>query len=194
MLLWYLFLLVPILAAVWCVWAYRKQAAHKAAVSSARMQELLAADLRPASSRAGASSPATASELTPQPTATQATAAYSGKARLLGQPEILLFYVLKTGLPEHEIFARVNLAAVVDVSQVAGGSERERRLSELARHDVDFVICDKSFGIVAAVEFEAATQSAQFKTDCLKAAGIRHIRVKPAAIPKRDQVRGWFTT
>jgi hypothetical protein len=114
--------------------------------------------------------------------------AYIGRERLLGQAETLLFYVLKTGLPEHEIFAGVSLSAVVDVAPGVQGAGRETQLRRLAPHRIDFLVCDKGARIVAAVEFAAATPEAQFKMHCLTVAGIRCVRVDPKAIPRYQDV------
>jgi hypothetical protein len=99
---------------------------------------------------------------------------------------------LKTGLPDHDIFASVSLASVVALP--ASASEREQQLRRLAPYQLDFVVCDKNMRIVAAVDFETAGGAdtagiQQFKADYLKGAGIRLVRVNPTAMPRRDQVR-----
>ena len=179
MLLWYLFLLLPVVAVAWAVWAYRRQAAQKAAASHARMQELLVVGRRqpaPPDSAPVGSPPS------------QGIAAYMGRERLLGQAETLLFYVLKTGLPDHEIFAGVGLSAVVDLVPGVQGAERETQLRRLAAHRIDFLVCDKSARIVAAVEFGPVAQDAQFRAQCLAAAGIRCVRIDPRAMPRHQDV------
>jgi uncharacterized protein DUF2726 len=100
--------------------------------------------------------------------------------------------LLKTGLPDHEIFANVSLASVMALP--ASGGEREQQLRRLAPYQLDFVVCDKNMHIVAAVDLETAggAEAAgiqQFKADYLKRAGVRLVRVNPAAMPRREQVR-----
>ena len=188
--LWLMLLVVPVGAIAYIFWAYQKKIAQKNAASNERFQQLFGADPQtsttPAEASAGGSMgrAVSASPLVPQD-----AAAYSSKERLLNPPETLLYYVLKAGLPDHEIFAHVNLAAVVEVAQTLRGYEREQQQRRLARYRVDFVVCDKNTNVVAVAEFEAADESAAFKTACLKTAGIRHIPVNPASIPKRDAVR-----
>ena len=114
------------------------------------------------------------------------------RERFLGQAETLLYYLLKTGLPGYEVFASVSLAAVINAS--GSGHEREQQLRRLAQYRLDFVVCDKSMRIIAVVEVDSAVAAVgageqQFKADCLKRAGIRLVRVNPAALPKREQMR-----
>jgi hypothetical protein len=73
-------------------------------------------------------------------------------------------------------------------------SEREQQLRRLSPYQLNFVVCDKSMRIVAAVDIEAgggadAAGIQQFKADYLKRAGIRLVRVNSTAMPRRDQVR-----
>ena len=189
----FLFILALLVAIGYVIWAYRKKSAEKAAARSERYQQLFAAHLQPPGPvKEGPSKP---TPVTPSSAATRtaATAIYARKERLLSPQETLLYYVLKAGLPDHEIFARVNLSAILEVARTLQAHEREQRSRKLALHNVDFVICDKSSRIVAAVEFEGtggdSTGEGTFKVDCLKAAGIRHVRVKAATIPRREDVR-----
>jgi hypothetical protein len=99
-----------------------------------------------------------------------------------------LFLRLKAGLPDLEIFAGVSLADVVELSVTQGSSDSAKMSPELGHHRIDFLICEKNFRIIAAVEFEAATESAQFKSACLASAGIRHVRINPRAIPAKEDV------
>lgn len=185
MTLWYLFLLASIAAVAWVIWTYRKRASQKAAASSVRMRELLAVAPRFKTPMAAASVGLPSA----RSAATQAAAVYARKERLLGQPETLLFHRLKTGLPDHEVFPNVSLSAVVDISATVRGCELELLRRPLAVHCIDFLVCDRSTGIVAAVEFETAAETAKFKIQCLGAAGIRHIRINPKAIPEQQDVR-----
>lgn len=183
MALWYLFLLASIGGIAWTIWAYRKSAAEKADASKARMQELLA--LAPRIKTPMAAAVAGKPSAHPQPVQ---AAVYMRKERLLDPAETLLFHRLKSGLPEHEIFAGVSLAAVVDVSATADGSAPDQLRRQLALHRIDFLVCARNSRIVAAVEFEAATEGSKFKSECLATAGIRHVRINPRAIPAKEDV------
>lgn len=177
--------LAAVLVAVvlFLVWSYRKKMAHKAASSHERYAQLFSASLSGAVP--GQEAAASAASAVPRPADAPG---YSGKERLLSKAETLLFYVLRAGLPGHEIFARVNLAAVVDTPPALQEYERELQRRRLAQHCLDFVVCDKSTKIVAAVEFEAGTEAAAFKAACLESARIRHVRINAAAIPRREDM------
>ena len=112
----------------------------------------------------------------------------AARERFLGQRETLLYRLLKVGIPDHDIFANVALASVT-------GGRNEQETRRLAQYRLDFVVCDKGMRVVAAVEFEPAGGAQaigdqRFKADFLKAAGINLVRIKPAALPRRDEIRG----
>jgi len=187
----------------YAVWNFQKKTAAREAAAQQRFTELLrgqgSAGERPASSPApAASAPASApvSHAAPaaaMPPAAAPAAAVTARERFLGQHETLLYLLLKTGLPDHEIFANVSLAAIVALP--ASGGEREQQVRRLTPYQFDFVVCDKNMHVIAAVDIETAGGAdaagiQQFKADYLKRAGIRLVRVNPVAMPKRDQVRG----
>jgi intracellular sulfur oxidation DsrE/DsrF family protein len=186
----------------YAVWNFQKKTAAREAAAQQRFAELMrgqgSAGGQPTSApapTAAASASVPVSHAVPAaPAAASAAsaAAVTARERFLGQHETLLYLLLKTGLPDHEIFANVSLAAIVALP--ASGGEREQQLRRLAPYQLDFVVCDKSMRVIAAVDFEAAGGAdaagiQQFKADYLKRAGIRLVRVNPAAMPKRDQVR-----
>jgi hypothetical protein len=178
---WYLFLFVALLLIGYGVWTYRRRVAERDAASRERFERIFGAierapqPARPPAREAG-SSPA-----------------FAARERLLGETEALLYRLLRSGLPDHEIFAQVPLSAVVGVPEAIAGAERERRVQWLARQRLDFVICDRDFRVIAAVEVEApdaADASArQARVQCLKAAGIRFVRLDPAAPPAYEALR-----
>jgi intracellular sulfur oxidation DsrE/DsrF family protein len=186
----------------YAVWNFQKKTAAREAAAQQRFAELMrgqgSASGQPASApapTASATAPVPVSHAVPAAPAAApaaAAAAVTARERFLGQHETLLYLLLKTGLPDHEIFANVSLAAIVALP--ASGGEREQQLRRLAPYQLDFVVCDKSMRVIAAVDIETAGGAdaagiQQFKADYLKRAGIRLVRVNPAAMPKRDQVR-----
>jgi len=194
---WYLFLLFAAGIIFFGVWSSRKQIAAREAASKARFERMLRAPAQPDAPAEPAPTAAAASPSAPiatlaVPAPAKAPAAVLARERFLGQAETLLYYLLKTGLPGYEVFASVSLAAVINAS--GGGHEREQQLRRLAQYRLDFVVCDKSMRIIAVVEVDSAVAAVgageqQFKADCLKRAGIRLVRVNPAALPKREQIR-----
>ena len=191
---WYLFLLFAAGGIGFVVWYSRKKFAEREAASKARLERLLRAPAQPAAPAelAPTRTAASPSASVAVPTPAKAPAAMPARERFLGQAETLLYYLLKTGLPGYEVFAYVSLASVIGAS--GSGHEREQQLRRLAQYRLDFVVCDKSMRTIAVVEVDSAVAAVgvgelQFKADCLKRAGIRLVRVNPAALPKRDQIR-----
>ena len=193
---WYLFLLLAAGIIFFGVWSSRKQIAVREAASKARFERVLRATAQPAASAESAPTAAAALPSAPSgslaaPVPAKAPAVASARERFLGQAETLLYYLLKTGLPGYEVFANVSLASVIGVSD--GGHEREPQLRRLAQYRLDFVVCDKAMRIIAAVDVDSAAAAMgageqQFKADCLKGAGVRLVRVKREALPKRGQI------
>ena len=191
MLAYWLLGLAPVVAIAYLVWAYRKKAAAKAAARNERFKHLFGASLPRA---ATPDAPSIAKEgATPQPLATMSpgrSPAYARKERLLDPHQAQLFRLLKNALPDYEILARVSLAAMIEVPPTVQGREREPRLRALAQHVVDCVACSRDMQVIAAVDLEAGRNAeARFKSECLKAAGVRYVCVNPAALPEREALR-----
>jgi hypothetical protein len=182
--LWYLLVLAPFVAVPILWWNYRRKVAEREHVASARWGNLASA------ARTGA----TVAEDPPQP-APAVQPRYARRERLLDPVQTLLYYLLKNGLPDHEVMPQVGLAQLLDVPGTAGGGERDLRLHGLAQHRVDFVICNKALQPVAAIDLleheapAALTAAPDFKSQCLAQAGIRHLRLVRTALPKRQDVR-----
>jgi hypothetical protein len=190
--LWFLFLLAVAGGVIFTIWNYRRKAAANKAASAARFEQMFKAKAAAgaASDMPAVSSPEPAIRATPM---AQAAAPISpARERFLGQSETLIYYLLKTGIPDHEVFANATLASVVGAP--GDGREREQQLRRLSQYQLDFVICDKSMRVVAVVDVESAAGTAtagdqSFKSDILRQAGIRVVRVNPAAPPRRERIR-----
>ena len=189
----YLFVLVPVIGIAYVVWAYGKKNAEKQARSQERMAALVGiskhAGATPGAARkehtaaVGASKPADFSA------AAAAAAVVARRERFLSQSETLLYYVLKAGLPGHEVFPRVRLASLLGAPEHASGQALELH-QRIARHDLDFVVCDKSMRVIAAIQLNghAPIQGKELVSQWLNAAGIRLVIVRPDAPPRREQV------
>ena len=189
--LWFTILAVAAAVVAYFIWDHRNKAAIRDATSRRRFEDMFPVQAAARSGPATPAAPAAAPAATAPADATAAPVVLPPKGRFLGQPETLLYYLLKTGLPDHEVFANVSLAAVVGVA--ASGHDREQQLRRLAPYQLDFAVCDKSMHIVAAIEVESAAAAdpavPHVKAEILKQAGIRFVRINPAASPRRDQVR-----
>lgn len=189
---WYLLLLAAAGVVVYAVWSFRGKTAARLAASAARLEKMLKGQAASAlSPQPQAAAPAELSVAANAPPATPAAPSVATQ-RFLGQAESLLYYLLKAGLPDFEVFAGVSLARVVGVA--GNGRDRELQLRRLSQYQLDFVICDKSMKVVSVVELESAAGAEaagdqRFKSDLLKQAGIRLVRVNPAALPRRGEVR-----
>lgn len=189
---WYLFLLAVAGGIVFAIWNYRRKAAASKAASAARFERMFKgqAAAGAASDLPVVSRPEAATRAKPM---TQAAASISPpRERFLRQSETLIYYLLKTGVPDHEVFANTTLASVVGAP--GDGHDREQQLRRLSQYQLDFVICDKRMRVVAVVEVESAAGAGtagdqSFKSDILGQAGIRVVRVNPAAPPRRERIR-----
>jgi hypothetical protein len=185
---WFFLALAPVVAIVYVVWAYRKRTAARAAsrrerfaqIFSPRAQRSTAPEVAHAGFPGVASTPGVAS---------RGPAPYARRATLLSARHIQLHDVLRAGLPDHEIFAHVSLAAVIELTGLPEGREREQRSRALAQQTIDCVVCSKAFEIVAAVDLESGhTAETRFKAECLKAAGVRYLQWNPVELPRSDEV------
>ena len=182
-LFWFLLLLAPAVAIGYVVWAYRRKADERDSASRERYAALVGIS-RGTGAPTGAApkdQPGSAAVANP---AVPVAASAKIRDRFLTQPETLLYYVLKAGLPELEVFPRVGLASVLDVTDA-------RSPVPIPRHDLDFLICDKSMRVIAVVLLDGRTSgpTAASIGQSLGAAGVRLVRVNPAALPKREQVK-----
>ena len=116
--------------------------------------------------------------------------AYSRKARLLEQRDALLYLLLRTGLPDHEVFHGLTLAEVIEPADAVRGYERDQILRRLAQTRLDFVVCNKRLEIVAVVMFQSGSQADDATGGILAAAGVRRVLIDPLAMPRHQQLRG----
>ena len=190
MLAYWLLGLAPVVAVAYLVWAYRKKTAAKAVARSERFERLLGAlPARVATADAASNAGEVAAlRLSANPASVRAPS-YVRKERLLNPHQARLFPLLKKALPDHEVLAHVSLAAMVEVHSGIQGREREQRLRALAQHVVDCVVCGKDMQVIAAVDLEAGSSAeSRFKSECLKAAGVRYVCIDPGALPSREEV------
>ena len=101
---------------------------------------------------------------------------YFKKRAVLNEKEQVLFHRLAEAMPNHIILAQVRLADIVGVKK---GSNWQKWFNKISRKSVDFVICEKSFVVLACVELDGKTHSQedrkkadQSKDESLQAAGI----------------------
>lgn len=115
--------------------------------------------------------------------------------RLLDKPATLALYAIRAAVPDHEVFARVSLAELLDVPEAVQGYDRAQRLKKLAPLTVDFAVANKSMQLVAVIDLEDAhatvEQRAMLRTkaECLREFPIRHLTFSRARLPKYQDIR-----
>lgn len=188
--IWYLLVLAPFVAIPVLWWNYRRKIRQRESASGARWERLVnTAKADPAGLREAMPSVA------PAVAVVAAVPRYARRARALDPAETVVYYLLRSELPDHEVMPHVGLANLLEVPAEIVGSERDQRLRVLAQHTVDFVICNKAMQPVAAIDLlaheapAALTSAPDFKTQCLAHTGIRHLRLARTALPKRHEVR-----
>ena len=186
--MWYVIVLIWLALVVGIIWAYNKKQRQRGAERAKQLNSLLSelkTNPNPVAATAGGAAVPVAAAPLPE---------LSRKQCLLPHAEALLYYVFRAGLPDHEIFASLTLADVIDIAPGLQGNEREQKTRQLAQQRLDLVVCTKQLEIVAAVmagKEPAATQAGQarFAEECLQAAGIRLVRIDPSAPPRHHEVR-----
>jgi hypothetical protein len=189
---WLFVALAPVAAIAYTVWAYRKRTAARTAASKERYAQIFntappGAATTAAAGRAGAAGTAATSTVTAPAIRTPSN--YLRRARVLNLQQAQLRELLVNGLPGHEVLARVNLAAVLEVAGLPDGREREQRSRALAQHTVDCVVCTKALEVVAVVDLDdGSTAEARFKVEALNAAGVRYLRWNPLELPRSIEI------
>jgi hypothetical protein len=173
------------------IWAYRRKSAQHAAEREERLSTLYSVSREPAGDSTAPQAPAAA---VPAPTRPAPVAdvplPYRSRSRITTQPQAVLYYLLKSALPDHEIFVHLNLAGVIEVAPQATGAERDERRRAISQLTVDCAVCDKTMGVVVAIDLvPLGTADVTFKSRCLEAAGVRYLQIDPVRLPRRGSVR-----
>ncbi|HZQ62860.1 MAG TPA: DUF2726 domain-containing protein [Casimicrobiaceae bacterium] len=122
---------------------------------------------------------------------------YLLRPRFLSKSEGVVYLLLKTAFPRHDIFARVRLADVLQVKIGPQGMERLRAFRKIADQRVGFVICDRDSTILAIVDSRDAEQVNNareqkleiIKQRVLQAAQVKYICVYPPQLPRYRELR-----
>jgi len=199
-LLWVLIVFVWLGAIVFVIARYQRKRAEREAEREKQVA-LLFAEARNARKDAESGAPAvqaaTAAGAAPATApATPAASLYLARERLLAPPYSLVYLLLRTALPEHEIFVNLALGDLVDVGPQWQGLERENRLRRLGQQRVDYVICTRQLGVVAVVIVAggvapdaAGLEGERLRNEALSAAGIRVVRLEPSKLPRHPELR-----
>ena len=181
--------LLPIAAVAYIIWDHRRKVAQREAASAGRMEELIGV----AKHAAPEVSEVAAAAAVPVTEARAPAATFVLRERFLSPPQTLLYYLLKTGLPDYLVVAQVPVASLLDPSPSLAAYAREEQARTFARHVVDFAILDKSTRPVAAINLAQGADaprasSLQIRT-WLEATGLRYLELDERALPRKDAVR-----
>lgn len=190
---WFLVLvLVPAAVIGYLIWDHRRRAADRAAASATRLHSILTGPAEPP--LASSADDTVSSDPRIEPTAAAAPIlSYEVRERLLTPPQALLYYLLKTGLPDHLVFAQVALPAVLGPSKALSGFARDEQTRRLATHALDFVVCDRSMRPVAVVEMaqrDPQQEAGHSRKSWLLASGLRYVELASDALPRKEAMRG----
>lgn len=102
--------------------------------------------------------------------------------------EITLYFRLARALPEYIILPQVQLTRVVDVQK---DNDYLKWFSVISRYGVDFLVCDKRFNVLVAVELDTAYDLSgdDVKERALAAAGICLLRWPERSLPAEHEIR-----
>jgi hypothetical protein len=196
MVIWLGVLLVVVIVAVF-VWNYWRQTAAREAASAERMKAFLeqaraTAAANPAAVEATAGALGTAPAQGTKPPL-PLVSGFKARAQLLSNEQRALYALLKNGLPDHEIFAQVSLAAFIQPADNLTGFAREAQERRLTDAVVDFLVCDSAMKAVAAVQCGTrsgkAAETAAFAAACVLSTGIRWVEIVPQALPPVEAVK-----
>ena len=116
-----------------------------------------------------------------------------GRERLLNPSQTLLYYLLRTALPDHVVFAQMSAASVLDASPTLAAYAREEQSRIYARHIVDFVVADKSTRPVAAVKLTGTGDDQRAALGAMRdwfaGSGVRYVEIDAVALPRKEAVR-----
>jgi hypothetical protein len=193
--LWYLVGAVWVVLTAAVVWSHRRKTARREEERERRFRDMLS-EARLVAAAAAANAAGRPGVQAPVPQSQARPPEFTRKSPLLPKAEALLYYVLRAGLPDHEVFARLALADMVEPAPAVAGYDPVQRLRQLALQRVDFVVCDRSLEVIAAIVIErggaadaADAENRRILEESLGAAGIRLLRFDPAAPPRHQQVR-----
>ena len=122
---------------------------------------------------------------------------YLLRPRFLSKGENVVYLLLKTAFPRHEIFARVRLDDDLLVKIGPQGMERLRAFRKIANQNVGFVVCDRDMTIVAIIDAKEPEEVQNprdqkleiIKQRCLQAAQVKYLCVYPPTLPRYRELR-----
>ncbi len=199
-----LLVFIPLAAVAYVIWDHQRKAAQRLAASADRLQSLLgtSAPVAPQSAPTSAAQGSAAGASTRPVVSASDTAAasvtplYATRERLLSPPQALVYHMLRIGLPDHLVFARMTLASVLDAGLGVSAYARAEHVRRLAAIALDFVVSDRRMSPVAVVMLKlpgssssGLAEGANLMPAWLATAGVRYVEFDAAALPRKDAMR-----
>ena len=188
--LYLLLIVIPVAVIAYLVWDHKRKAAEREAVSAGRLQQIFEPIEQVRTARNDLSIGAASDNPVE---ATRNRAEYVRRERVLDPSRTLLYYLLRTALPDYVIFAQVALASVLEPSPQRAEHLRRETLASLDSRTVDFLVSDRNMQPLAVVQIVATTQASAATPSLeslLAAAGVRYIVFDAASLPRKDAIRG----
>ncbi len=113
------------------------------------------------------------------------------KKQPLSVPEQVMFHKLKLCLPNHIILAQVAFSQMIGAED-GTKKENDSKFARAKQKVADFVICDKAFNIIAAIEIDDKShkkETDEARDQILMEAGIPTIRWKAVNLPNDGEIK-----
>jgi hypothetical protein len=186
-----LLLLIPVLAVGYIVWDYRRKIAERDAVSAERLHDVIGVATH--TQRADSPQPEAGALARSAPKNTAPMVSYVLRERLLTPPQTLLYYLLRTTLPDHVVFAQMTLASVLETAAGVADHARHEMARRLADHTYDFVISDRRMRPVVVLKLTATDDGTGHELSSaqrwLAEAGVRYVELDARSLPRKDAIR-----
>ncbi|MDB5921587.1 MAG: hypothetical protein JWN13_523 [Betaproteobacteria bacterium] len=186
-----LLLLIPVFAAIYIFWDYRRRTAQRDANTAERLQDVIGVAAQ--APRFGQGLAANSSAGSAEAKDTGAIVSYVRRDRLLSAPQTLLYYLLKNELPDHLVFAQMTLASVLETAPGVADHARAEMARRLRDHKVDFVISDKRMHPVTVLKLNTPAEGARNELSStqrwLSEAGVRYVEIDARALPRKEAIR-----
>lgn len=118
---------------------------------------------------------------------------YFRKKTLLNEGEQVLFHRLIEAMPACYVLAQVRLADIVGIKKC---DNRQSWFNKIQSKSVDFVICNKSFVVLACVELDGKTHAQEdrqkadrSKDEVLQTVGIPMVRIEAGKLGSVEEIK-----
>lgn len=109
----------------------------------------------------------------------------------LSEPEQILYWKLRKALPEHVVLAQVSFSRFL-YTKGATAKDNFWRSARARQKVADFVVCDKTFRMLAVIELDDSTHSKEkdkIRDEILKEAGFRTVRWNVNKMPTEEEIQ-----